>query len=149
MVFARDIDGHTERVEWFRRGDAIRVVRGGQETVLGPDAWEPAIRDLEREGFVEVWPNDQRKLAAEKARVLELVRRAFHGVELGKGIGLREGDAIDDYADAKTRAAARTLDEKHDWSSIPIESSTGITAAWPTSTLTGCGSIYRHSSSPI
>ena len=44
------------------------------------------------------------------------IRAAFHGVTLGDGVGLAEGQAIDDYEDADTRAAVRAGDEKDDWS---------------------------------
>src|SRR6187401_152375 len=52
-------------------------------------------------------------------RVADLVRRAFQGVTLGRGVGLSEGQAIDDYADLATRAECRSHDEKFDWSRIP------------------------------
>jgi hypothetical protein len=51
--------------------------------------------------------------------LIELVRQAFAGVELGDGIGLLESDGIDDYADEATLAALRASDEKHDWQKIP------------------------------
>jgi hypothetical protein len=53
--------------------------------------------------------NDEEELVA------ELVRTAFAGVKLGSGVGLREAQGIDDYADADTVAAYRAQDEKLDW----------------------------------
>ena len=44
---------------------------------------------------------------------------AFAGVRLGKGIGLREGQGLDDYEDTKTCAGYRAGDEKENWSRIP------------------------------
>jgi hypothetical protein len=52
--------------------------------------------------------------------VLNLIRTAFAGVALGKGVGLRQGRGLDDYADACTLASYRAQDEKHDWSAIPV-----------------------------
>lgn len=53
--------------------------------------------------------------------LIELVRRAFAGVELGAGIGLRESDGIDDYAGPEELARLRADDEKHDWQRIPAD----------------------------
>ena len=50
------------------------------------------------------------------------IRRAFHGVTLGKGIGLWEADALDDYADEDEQSAAKARNEMCDWSAIPAES---------------------------
>lgn len=57
----------------------------------------------------------------EERRVADLVRKAFRGVILGKGVGLRQGHGLDDYADSETLAAHRAQDEKRDWSAIPID----------------------------
>jgi hypothetical protein len=54
-------------------------------------------------------------------RVLNLIRTAFAGVTLGEGVGLRQGQGLDDYADAQTLAAYRAQDEQHDWSAISVE----------------------------
>jgi hypothetical protein len=56
------------------------------------------------------------------AGLVEAIRSAFRDVRLGAGIGLREGNAIDDYASADERKAARALDETEDWQLIPVES---------------------------
>jgi hypothetical protein len=55
----------------------------------------------------------------------EEIRRAFHDVKLGGGIGLSEADAVDDYADDATRAACRQRDEREDWQRIPLENLRG------------------------
>lgn len=120
IVLARDIDGRTELVEWIRHADTVWIVTDGQETAIGPDKWRQAWADLEARGFVQIFPADQRKMAADKDRVLGLVRRAFQGVTLGEGIGLRQGQGLDDYADERTLTSYRARDEKHDWSAIPV-----------------------------
>ncbi|HLW63825.1 MAG TPA: DUF6714 family protein [Gemmataceae bacterium] len=120
MVLARDIDGRTELVEWIRHADTVWIVTDGHETAIGPDKWKQAWADLVARGFVEVFPTDQRKLTAKKDRVLGLVRKAFQGVTLGEGVGLRQGQGLDDYASERTLASYRAQDEKHDWSAIPV-----------------------------
>ena len=57
-------------------------------------------------------------MTEEEARVAQLVREAFQGVTLGNGVGLRQGQGLDDYEDAATRAALRLSDEKDDWTNI-------------------------------
>lgn len=120
IVLARNIDGRTEMVEWIRHADTVWIVSDGQETVIGPDVWKQAWADLESRGFVEVFPTDQRKMAVAKDRVLGLVRSAFQGVTLGEGVGLLQGQGLDDYADDHTLESYRAQDEKHDWSAIPV-----------------------------
>jgi hypothetical protein len=58
---------------------------------------------------------------AERARVANLVRDAFSGVTLGNGVGLWQGQALDDYADKQTIAASRFRDEKANWSKISVD----------------------------
>ena len=58
----------------------------------------------------------QRRAAAEE--VCRAIEVAFAEVTLGSGVGLKEGQAIDDYADDATRAAFRATDEKDDWRRI-------------------------------
>lgn len=53
-------------------------------------------------------------------RLCGLIRAAFRNVTLGAGVGLNEGNAIDDYAPADVRAAARDRDEADSWESIPV-----------------------------
>jgi hypothetical protein len=120
IVLARSIDGRTELVEWIRHADTVWIVTDSQETVIGPDAWKQKWADLEALGFVEVYPNDQRKMIDEKDRVLSLIRSAFRGVTLGKGVGLRQGQGLDDYADDRALASYRAQDEKNDWSAISV-----------------------------
>ena len=57
----------------------------------------------------------------ERTRIEKRIREAFRGVVLGKGIGLREGCGLDDYADSKTLAEYRTQDERKSWESIPSD----------------------------
>ena len=47
------------------------------------------------------------------------IRAAFAGVTLGDGIGLRQGQGLDDYESEATCQKYRQRDEKLDWSSIP------------------------------
>jgi hypothetical protein len=61
-----------------------------------------------------------RAMTEQERRVCGLVRRAFAGVTLGAGVGLRQGQGLDDYADAHTLASLRERDEKRDWSAIPV-----------------------------
>jgi hypothetical protein len=56
--------------------------------------------------------------AQEVGRAIET---AFAGVTLGNGVGLREAQGLDDYADAATCAVYRANDEKDDWHRIPSE----------------------------
>jgi hypothetical protein len=59
-------------------------------------------------------------MTEEERHVCTLIRTAFAGVTLGAGVGLRQGQGLDDYADARTLAALRARDEKHDWSVLPV-----------------------------
>ncbi len=52
--------------------------------------------------------------------VANRIREAFRGVVLGRGVGLWQGQGLDDYADASTLAAYRARDEQTDWSAIPV-----------------------------
>lgn len=49
------------------------------------------------------------------------IREAFADVRLGEGIGLREAQGLDDYADAQTCARYRAGDEKDDWQRLTAE----------------------------
>lgn len=57
----------------------------------------------------------------DEKRVAQIVRAAFAGVVLGEGVGLRQADGIDDYADAETLIALRAQDETENWEAIPFE----------------------------
>jgi hypothetical protein len=60
-------------------------------------------------------------MALTREQVIENIRVAFKDVVLGRGIGLIEGRAIDDYEGRNTRRAFRERDEKMDWEAIPVE----------------------------
>jgi hypothetical protein len=60
-------------------------------------------------------------MSEHEQRVMNLIRTSFAGVALGDGVGLWQGQGLDDYADARTLAAYRTQDEKQDWSAISIK----------------------------
>jgi len=51
----------------------------------------------------------------------ELIAEAFQGVQLGSGVGLWQGEAVDDYKSETEQAIERLKDEKLDWSKIPDE----------------------------
>jgi hypothetical protein len=57
----------------------------------------------------------------EEKRVADLIRAAFHYVRLGNGVGLRQGQALDDYEDEATEAQYRAEDEKEAWSKISAD----------------------------
>jgi hypothetical protein len=58
-------------------------------------------------------------MTEQERHLVNRIRAAFAGVALGAGVGLRQGQGLDDYADARTLASYRERDEKHDWSAIP------------------------------
>lgn len=60
-------------------------------------------------------------MAPKAHRVAELVRLAFQGVTLGGGVGLRQGQGLDDYANAETLAEYRAKDEKESWERIAVD----------------------------
>ena len=53
--------------------------------------------------------------------LIHTIQQAFSGVTLGNGIGLSEGNAMDDYAPAEERARCRKQDEQTHWHKIPVE----------------------------
>lgn len=56
----------------------------------------------------------------QETKVASIIRKAFLGAKLGSGVGLMQGQGLDDYADAETLARYRAGDEKEDWSRIPV-----------------------------
>jgi len=55
-----------------------------------------------------------------EAQVADLIRGAFSGVVLGDGVGLWQGQALDDYAPIEEQQRARLRDEALDWRRISI-----------------------------
>ena len=53
--------------------------------------------------------------------LIHTIQQAFSSVTLGNGIGLSEGNAMDDYAPAEERARCRKQDEQTHWHKIPVE----------------------------
>ena len=53
--------------------------------------------------------------------LIHTIQQAFSSVTLGNGIGLSEGNAMDDYAPAEERACCRKQDEQTHWHKIPVE----------------------------
>ena len=72
-----------------------------------PATIEAAIRKME--------------LGQKAQEVSQMIEKAFLGVKLGNGIGLRQALGLDDYADEVTCAAYRLEDEKDDWRLIASE----------------------------
>lgn len=60
--------------------------------------------------------SEKRTVAADN--LCDRVRNAFAGVKLGVGIGLFEGQAIDDYETEEVRRQKREKDEKESWRRI-------------------------------
>ena len=75
------------------------------------------IRELKEGGYdrilLEARSDSERWDAANNLR--ERIESAFAGVTLGGGIGLKEGDGIDDYAEADVLDQLHTEDERSDW----------------------------------
>ncbi len=57
----------------------------------------------------------------DQSDLANFIRDAFRGVTLGDGVGMLEGQGLDDYDDAETLKALRARDEKEDWSRIPVD----------------------------
>lgn len=55
----------------------------------------------------------------QKARVIDLISRAFSGVTRDGGVSLHEADIIDGYGSAEKRVAARKLDTESGWQAVP------------------------------
>lgn len=52
---------------------------------------------------------------AQKQVLFDQIESAFHGVELGDGVSLRETRVIDNYGTEEERRLAHESDETHDW----------------------------------
>ena len=57
-----------------------------------------------------------------KEELILEITNAFKDVKLGNGIWLQEGNTIDDYADDKTIAQCKKIDERKNWKNIASES---------------------------
>lgn len=57
-----------------------------------------------------------------KEELILEITNAFKDVKLGNGIWLQEGNTIDDYADDKTIAQCKKIDERKNWKNISSES---------------------------
>lgn len=57
-----------------------------------------------------------------KEELILEITNAFKDVRLGNGIWLQEGNTIDDYADDKTIAQCKKIDERKNWKNISSES---------------------------
>ena len=57
----------------------------------------------------------------EAQAVCQVIEEAFFGVKLGNGVGLKQAQGLDDYADETTLTDLRAMDEKENWQRIPAE----------------------------
>lgn len=55
-----------------------------------------------------------------KEDIIQIIRDAFQGCTLGKGVGLYQGVGIDDYEDEEELQRLRSNDEHYDWKAIPV-----------------------------
>ena len=78
-----------------------------------------AIRKSKEENF-EVGGNFIRMLMTKDELITE-IRTAFKNIKLEEGVGLWEGQGIDDYADSETILKLRKRDERNNWNNIPYE----------------------------
>jgi hypothetical protein len=60
-------------------------------------------------------------MSQERDKVIAEVREAFWGVTLGNGVGLHQGQAIDDWEVEAIQLAQRERDEKENWEAISAE----------------------------
>ncbi|MEM7011844.1 MAG: DUF6714 family protein [Verrucomicrobiota bacterium] len=78
------------------------------------------VEDRRARGFDESniysQPSEDRLLQAKQ--ISADIEKVFLGVELGEGIGLFEGQALDDYESQEERIRKREQDEKEDWRRI-------------------------------
>ena len=83
------------------------------------------IDQLRTDGYdlwtISLWENWLTKMPELEAVIIK-IESAFRNMTLGGGIGLREANAIDDYATDSEREHQRELDEKHDWRNIAADS---------------------------
>jgi len=56
-----------------------------------------------------------------KEKLITEIRTSFEDVKLDDGIGLWEGQGLDDYADENQILKLRIKDERNNWDSIPYE----------------------------
>ena len=83
---------------------------------------EADIAEMRSRGFAPATvanPGRNLSLTNQAAGLSREIERAFEGVALDEGIGLREAQGIDDREDEKTCASYRERDEKNDWRKVP------------------------------
>jgi hypothetical protein len=80
------------------------------------DIAEMRARGYDRSVIEEAIERSKRRQVLEQLKMK--IRVAFANVRLGSGVGLREAQALDGYADEATCAACREKDEKNDWQAI-------------------------------
>jgi hypothetical protein len=80
------------------------------------DIDEMRAHGFDSETIRQAEDDERRTIAAD--RLCDRVRLAFEGIRLGEGVGLFEGQALDDYATSEVRAKSRAKDEHYSWDSI-------------------------------
>jgi hypothetical protein len=82
------------------------------------------IERLKAEGY-DLWTISQwekwLELVPETSNVVQQIRDAFSGLQLGSGVGLREANGLDDYADESELVQLRKLDERTDWRKLDAD----------------------------
>lgn len=64
---------------------------------------------------------DASECADDKIQLIDAVTKAFDSVVLGNGVGLYQGQAIDDYKTKFEEQTVRLSDEKNDWRLISVD----------------------------
>ena len=76
------------------------------------------VEQLRDEGYdlwtISLWEDWLTKMPEFETALLQIAS-AFRNTSLGNEIGLREANAIDDYATQAERKRQRQMDEKHEW----------------------------------
>jgi hypothetical protein len=67
------------------------------------------------------FPPNTNQLSKEQEGVLVKIYNAFKDITLGFGIGLREGNGLDDFYTEEACADLRAVDEKEDWLAISVD----------------------------
>ncbi len=56
-----------------------------------------------------------------KENIIQIIRDAFQGCTLGRGVGLYQGVGIDDYEDEEELQRLRSNDEQYNWDAILVK----------------------------
>ncbi len=82
------------------------------------------VQQLRDKGYdvwtISLWEDWLTKMPEFETAFLQ-IDSAFRNTSLGNGIGLREADAMDDYATQTECKRQRQMDEKHEWRNLTPE----------------------------